>query len=39
MIDSARVRIVIDISFGDAVVPGVTELELPVLLDLPPPPR
>jgi predicted nucleotidyltransferase component of viral defense system len=28
---------VIDIGFGDAIEPGVTELELPVLLDLPPP--
>lgn len=36
-IDGARVRIVIDIGFGDAIEPGATELELPVLLDLPPP--
>jgi hypothetical protein len=36
-IGGARVRIVIDIGFGDAVEPGITELELPVLLDLPAP--
>ncbi len=36
-IDNARVRIVIDIGFGDAVEPGATELDLPVLLDLPAP--
>jgi predicted nucleotidyltransferase component of viral defense system len=37
MIAGARVRIVIDVGFGDAIEPGVTELDLPVLLDLPPP--
>src|SRR5262249_12726388 len=37
MIDGARVRIVIDIGFGDAIEPGVTELKLPALLDLPSP--
>jgi predicted nucleotidyltransferase component of viral defense system len=37
LIDGARVRIVIDIGYGDAIEPGVTELELPVLLDLPVP--
>jgi predicted nucleotidyltransferase component of viral defense system len=37
MIAGARVRIVIDIGFGDAIEPGVTELDLPVLLDLPAP--
>lgn len=36
-IDGARVRIAIDIGFGDAIEPGATELELPVLLDLPSP--
>jgi predicted nucleotidyltransferase component of viral defense system len=36
-IGGARVRIVIDIGFGDAIEPGATELELPVLLDLPAP--
>lgn len=34
-IDSARIRVVIDIGFGDAVEP--TEMDLPVLLDLPAP--
>ncbi|HZR74292.1 nucleotidyl transferase AbiEii/AbiGii toxin family protein [Bradyrhizobium sp.] len=34
-VDSARVRVVIDIGFGDAV--EATNLELPVLLDLPKP--
>jgi Nucleotidyl transferase AbiEii toxin, Type IV TA system len=37
MIAGARVRIVVDIGFGDAVEPGLTELNLPVLLDLPAP--
>jgi predicted nucleotidyltransferase component of viral defense system len=36
-IAGARVRIVIDIGFGDAIEPGAAELELPVLLDLPSP--
>ncbi len=36
-IAGARVRIVIDIGFGDAIEPGAVELELPVLLDLPAP--
>ena len=35
IIDGARVRVIIDIGFGDAVEP--TEFELPVLLDLPAP--
>jgi hypothetical protein len=33
----ARIRVVIDIGFGDAVEPGVEEIILPVLLDLPVP--
>lgn len=33
----AKVGIVIDIGFGDAVEPGVEEIDLPVLLDLPSP--
>lgn len=37
VIGGARVRVVIDIGFGDAVEPGVAELELPVLLDVPAP--
>jgi predicted nucleotidyltransferase component of viral defense system len=36
-VGGARVRVVIDIAFGDAVEPGLVDLELPVLLDLPPP--
>jgi predicted nucleotidyltransferase component of viral defense system len=35
MVVGARVRI--DIGFGDAIEPGITELDLPVLLDLPSP--
>ncbi len=34
-IDGARIRVVVDIGFGDAVEP--TEMDLPVLLDLPAP--
>ena len=33
----ARIGIVIDIGFGDAVEPGIEEIDLPVLLDLPAP--
>jgi predicted nucleotidyltransferase component of viral defense system len=36
-VDSARVRVVIDIAFGDATEPGLTEMDLPVLLDFPAP--
>lgn len=36
-IAGARVRIVVDIGFGDAVEPGLEVLELPVLLDQPAP--
>jgi predicted nucleotidyltransferase component of viral defense system len=36
-VSGAKVRVVIDIGFGDAVEPGIVEAELPVLLDLPPP--
>lgn len=36
-VGGARLRIVIDIGFGDAVEPGLEELELPVLLDQPSP--
>lgn len=35
--DGARVRVVIDIGFGDATEPGLTEMDLPVLLDFPAP--
>jgi predicted nucleotidyltransferase component of viral defense system len=36
-VDGARVRVVIDIGFGDATEPGLTEMDLPVLLDFPAP--
>jgi predicted nucleotidyltransferase component of viral defense system len=36
-VDGARVRVVVDVGFGDAVFPGVEEMELPVLLDQPAP--
>ncbi len=36
-IGEARVRVTVDIGFGDAVEPGIVELDLPVLLDLPSP--
>jgi predicted nucleotidyltransferase component of viral defense system len=37
IVDGARVRVIIDIGFGDAIEPGLTETDLPVLLDLPAP--
>ncbi len=37
MIDGARIRVVIDIGFGDAIEPGLAEIDMPVLLDLPAP--
>jgi predicted nucleotidyltransferase component of viral defense system len=37
VIDGARVRVVIDIGYGDATEPGLDEIELPVLLDQPAP--
>lgn len=36
-ISGARITVVIDIGFGDAIEPGLEEVELPVLLDLPQP--
>jgi predicted nucleotidyltransferase component of viral defense system len=36
-IGGAKVRVVIDIGFGDAVEPGFVDGEIPVLLDLPAP--
>ena len=36
-VDGARIRVLIDIGFGDAVEPGLDDLDLPVLLDLPSP--
>jgi hypothetical protein len=32
-VDTAKIRIVIDIAFGDSVEPGLQEMDLPVLLD------
>lgn len=36
-VDKARVRVVIDIGFGDSVEPGLAEMDLPVMLDFPAP--
>lgn len=36
-VGGARVRVVIDVGFGDAVKPAVVDLDYPVLLDLPAP--
>lgn len=36
-VDGARTRVVIDIGFGDAIEPGLEEVDLPVLLDQPSP--
>jgi len=33
----ARISVVVDVGFGDAVEPGVEDIDLPVLLDLPSP--
>ena len=33
----ARITVVIDIGFGDAIEPGIEEINLPVMLDLPAP--
>jgi predicted nucleotidyltransferase component of viral defense system len=37
VVDGAKVRVLVDIGFGDAIEPGLTEIELPVLLDQPAP--
>ncbi len=37
VIDRARVPVVIDIGFGDAIEPGIEEIEYPTLLDAPAP--
>ena len=37
-VDGAKVRVLIDIGFGDAIEPGLTEIELAVLLGQPAPP-
>jgi predicted nucleotidyltransferase component of viral defense system len=36
-VGGAKVRVVIDIGYGDATEPGLTEISLPVLLDAPAP--
>ncbi|WP_315838283.1 nucleotidyl transferase AbiEii/AbiGii toxin family protein [Bradyrhizobium prioriisuperbiae] len=36
-VDGAKVRVLIDIGFGDAIEPGLIEIELSVLLDQPKP--
>jgi len=36
-VETARIRVVIDIAFGDSVEPGLQEIDLPVLLDFPAP--
>jgi predicted nucleotidyltransferase component of viral defense system len=36
-VDGARVRVVVDIGYGDATEPGLNVIELPVLLDQPAP--
>jgi predicted nucleotidyltransferase component of viral defense system len=37
IVDGARLRVIVDVGFGDAIEPGLTETDLPVLLDLPAP--
>jgi predicted nucleotidyltransferase component of viral defense system len=36
-VDGAKVRVVIDIGYGDSTEPGLNDIELPVLLDQPAP--
>lgn len=36
-LETARVRLQVDVGFGDAVTPGVVEIAYPALLDFPPP--
>lgn len=36
-VGGARVNVVVDIGFGDAIEPGIEEIDLPVLLDQPSP--
>jgi predicted nucleotidyltransferase component of viral defense system len=36
-VDGAKARVLVDIGFGDAIEPGLIEIELPVLLDQPAP--
>ena len=37
MLSDARIPVVVDIGFGDAVAPGLEDIEYPVLLDFPAP--
>ena len=37
LLSGARIPIVVDVGFGDAIEPGAEDIELPVLLDLPSP--
>ena len=37
VVDGARVRVLIDIGFGDAIEPGLVDIDIPVLLGLPAP--
>ena len=37
IVDGARLRVIVGIGFGDSIEPGLTETDLPVLLDLPAP--
>ena len=36
-LNGARIRVVIDVGFGDAIEPGLNDVDMPVLLDLPSP--
>jgi Nucleotidyl transferase AbiEii toxin, Type IV TA system len=36
-VDGARVRVIVDSGFGDAIEPGLAETDLPALLDFPAP--
>lgn len=36
-VDGAQIRVLIDIGFGDAIEPGLNDVDMPVLLDLPSP--
>lgn len=36
-LSGAKVRLQVDVGFGDAITPGPTEVEVPALLDFPPP--
>jgi predicted nucleotidyltransferase component of viral defense system len=36
-VGAAKIKVSIDVAFGDATEPGLEEVDLPVLLDLPPP--